>query len=81
MIGHGHFGTVRIGNPIGNESIKFAIKSIPKDNIKQELHMLKRELNALRTVDHPNIIKFYETYEDIKYFHFVMEYCSGGELF
>lgn len=32
-------------------------------------------------VDHPNIIKFYETYRDEKYYRIVMEYCNGGELF
>ncbi len=35
----------------------------------------------MRTLDHPNIIRFYETYEDEMYIHFVMEYCEGGELF
>jgi len=32
-------------------------------------------------VDHPNIIKFHQTYIDGKYVHIVMEYCSGGEMF
>jgi len=32
-------------------------------------------------VDHPNIIRFYETYRDEKYYRIVMEYCNGGELF
>jgi len=32
-------------------------------------------------VDHPNIVKFYETYKDQKHYHIVMEYCDGGELF
>lgn len=41
---------------------------------------MKRELEILRTLDHPNIVKFYETYQDDKFFHLVMEYCSGGEL-
>lgn len=31
-------------------------------------------------LDHPNIIKVFEEYEDEMYYHFVMEYCSGGEL-
>ena len=31
-------------------------------------------------MDHPNIVKFYEVYEDKKNFHLVMEYCSGGDL-
>ena len=34
----------------------------------------------MKTLDHPNIVKFYETYQDDKFFHLVMEYCSGGEL-
>ena len=32
-------------------------------------------------MDHPNIIKFYEVYEDKNVFHFVMEFCSGGDLY
>lgn len=32
-------------------------------------------------MDHPNILKFYEMYMDEKYFHFVTEFCGGGELF
>ena len=43
--------------------------------------MLQRELEILKEVDHPNIIKLYEIYEDQEYLHMVMEYCSGGELF
>jgi calcium-dependent protein kinase len=43
--------------------------------------MLEQELLILMEVDHPNIIKFYETYRDEKYYRIVMEYCPGGELF
>jgi calcium-dependent protein kinase len=31
-------------------------------------------------VDHPNIVKYHETYEDVKYIYLVMELCEGGEL-
>ena len=31
--------------------------------------------------DHPNIIKVFEFYEDVKYFYIVTELCTGGELF
>jgi calcium-dependent protein kinase len=37
-------------------------------------------LGVLNSVDHPNIVKFYEIYEDEKFMHIVMEHCSGGEL-
>ena len=43
--------------------------------------MLKRELDILKTLDHPNIIKLFEVYQDENFFHLVMEYCGGGELF
>lgn len=32
-------------------------------------------------MDHPNIIKIYEVYEDDKHIHLVTELCTGGELF
>lgn len=31
-------------------------------------------------MDHPNIVKYYETYDDDKNIYLCMEYCSGGEL-
>lgn len=38
------------------------------------------EPGILKNLDHPNIVKFHETYEDDHYIHLVTEYCSGGEL-
>jgi calcium-dependent protein kinase len=31
-------------------------------------------------VDHPNIVRLYEIFEDSKYIHFVMDLCTGGDL-
>lgn len=42
---------------------------------------MKLEVIYLRKLDSPNIVKYYETYEDEKYVYLVMEYCPGGELF
>ena len=82
VIGHGQFGTVREAVMKQKDNgLPVAIKSIPKSKIKNEVHMLKRELDILRMVDHPNLIKLYETYEDEKYLHLVMELCTGGDLF
>ena len=38
-------------------------------------------MRILQTLDHPNIIRYYETYESDKFMYLVMEYCPGGELF
>ncbi len=35
----------------------------------------------LAVLDHPNIIKVYEFFEDQFYLYIVMELCKGGELY
>ena len=42
---------------------------------------LKEEMRILHSLDHPNIVKYYEMYDDVKYLYLVMEHCPGGELF
>jgi calcium-dependent protein kinase len=39
------------------------------------------EAKIVRGCDHPNIVKYYETYDDTSYIYLVMELCSGGDLF
>ena len=35
----------------------------------------------MRTLDHPNIVKTFEYYEDAKRYYLVTEYCEGGDLY
>ena len=35
----------------------------------------------MNKIDHPNIVKYYETYNDHKFIYLCMELCTGGELF
>lgn len=92
IIGCGQFGTVReavkISQSFGSTTKteifpgkRYAIKSISREKIKRGIGMLKRELEILQLVDHPNIVKLYEIFEDSKYIHIVMEICTGGDLF
>lgn len=82
VLGHGHFGTVREAWRLSDPTKKlFAVKSIPKDKIVKDLKLMRRELEMLHIADHPNIIKFFETFEDERYVHIVMEECTGGDLF
>ncbi len=83
VIGGGHFGTVRLAYKKTDESKKlFAIKSITKKNINdKDLEEMIKEVDILSTLDHPNIIKFLETYNDEYYFHIVMEVAKGKDVF
>ena len=39
------------------------------------------EINLLREMDHPNIVKLLEAYQDKKRYFIITEMCTGGELF
>lgn len=39
------------------------------------------EIDTLRTLDHPNVVKIYEYFEDMDHFYIIMDLISGGELF
>ena len=42
---------------------------------------LQHEIEILKKLDHPNLVKVYEYYEDDKSVYITMEFCLGGELF
>jgi calcium-dependent protein kinase len=83
-LGGGHFGTVRKAH-LRSEKEPYhylAIKSISIKNLsKKDYDDLVKEVDIISGLDHPNIIKFYETYHDKYFFHIVMELCQGKEVF
>eukprot|EP00442_Polarella_glacialis_P017329 CAMPEP_0115165530 /NCGR_PEP_ID=MMETSP0227-20121206/73643_1 /TAXON_ID=89957 /ORGANISM="Polarella glacialis, Strain CCMP 1383" /LENGTH=887 /DNA_ID=CAMNT_0002578011 /DNA_START=120 /DNA_END=2783 /DNA_ORIENTATION=+ len=42
---------------------------------------VRKEMENLRMMDHPNIVRLYEVNEDKEAVFLLMEYCSGGDLF
>jgi calcium-dependent protein kinase len=52
-----------------------------KDLTEEEMKSLVDEVSILRELDHPNIVKVLEFYQNDKYFFIVTEYLEGGELF
>ena len=47
---------------------------------EEDKQAFQNEINIMKQVDHPNIVKMYESYEDEKYLYIVMELLSGGEV-
>ena len=82
LIGQGAFGKVNIGLNVLSGRI-VAVKSFIKDELKNSENMAKilYETNLMRKLNHPNITKILETFEDDKYIFIIMEYINGGNLF
>ena len=52
-----------------------------KSNITEERHKrMMNEIEILRKLDHPGVIKIYEAYIHQGNYYIVTEYCSGGSL-
>ena len=81
QLGAGYFGTVKLAYFQDDPTKAYAVKSIDKTRLSPtQIESLSREIDILSTVDHPNIIRYYEIYMDTRYFHIVMEHLSGGDL-
>ncbi len=79
IIGTGTYGQVRLGRLIRDRTQKFAVKQLPRSQCK--IDVLDNELTILRQLDHPNLVRLHEIYRDDKFFYFITEFLSGGELF
>ena len=83
FLGEGHFASVRTAYKIREYSSHklFAVKSIAlKKLTEKEREDLIHEVEIISQLEHPHIIKFYETYYDQFYFHLVTELCRGNNL-
>ena len=81
VLGKGSFGTVYLGTNKKNSKQKMAIKAIDKKALSpQEIEEIHSEVQIIQSVDHANIVNYYETYEDKNFVFLCMELCTGGEL-
>ena len=82
FLGEGSFAAVyRVQNRI-TDSVR-AMKIINKSSTcsEEDDKEILNEINILRTLDHPNILKIFEFYSNKESYSIVTELCSGGELF
>ena len=80
-LGKGSFGEVYLTSKQGSK-LKYATKRIDKKfaaNPRAKKY-LDNEINILKEINHPNIIKLYEVKETTQYYYLVMEFCNGGGL-
>jgi calcium/calmodulin-dependent protein kinase I len=55
---------------------------ILKTNLEEEDELaLQTEVDILSQLDHPNVVKLHEIFEEEEYLNLVLELMTGGELF
>jgi len=80
-IGRGGFSVVVEGSSKKNGE-KCAIKCIKKTMVEgEDIKLLRREVQIMKKVNHPNVLKLFEVFEDEEEFFLVMELVTGKELF
>ena len=85
IIGQGGFAKVNLGlnvltgRVVAIKSFNKTIKTKYGDNLNMD--KILYEINLMRKLNHPNITKILETFEDDKFYFIIMEYINGGNLF
>lgn len=81
QLGTGAYATVLLASNL-QSGAKRAVKIIPKKRIvsHEVAQRYLSEVEILRQMDHPNIVRVYEYFQDETYLYIVTELCEGGEL-
>ena len=81
-IGEGAYGVVKKVCLKNDPDTIRAMKVIPKENIieKEDGTKLVDEIEILKNLEHPNIMKIYECFNDKDNVYIISEFCDQGDL-
>jgi BR serine/threonine kinase len=80
-LGKGQTGLVKLGVHHKTNK-KVAIKIVNREKLNESVLMkVEREITIMKLIEHPNVLRLYDVYENKKYLYLILEHVSGGELF
>jgi len=79
VLGEGRFGRASLCTDLSSGA-KVVVKTLKKGVGTRQLNSFRREVEATRLLDHPNIIKYIDSFEDNENSCIVMEYLEGQSL-
>ena len=80
-LGKGSFATVKKAKNRATGE-RFAVKVLSKKKMSDEDKLgMMMEIDILKQIDHPNIVRLIDVFEDERHLCLVMELMMGGELF
>jgi len=85
-LGEGSYGTVYLVDHVCSgqqRAMKIIMKKISEESDNQQLNDkdIINEIEILKKIDHPNIVKIFEFYNSTKNYYLITEFCKEGELF
>jgi serine/threonine protein kinase len=80
-IGKGNYGEVYLTQKKGRPEY-YATKKMERSVCEkpENLKRLQYEINILKVLNHPNIVKFYGLKKTTNHWYLLTEYCNGGSL-
>ena len=78
-LGEGSFGKVFKAREISTGKI-IAVKKMPINHSEKKYSNIIKEISLLKNLDHPNIVKYYDYFEEEDFIYLMMEYLEGGTL-
>jgi serine/threonine protein kinase len=85
VLGKGSYGKViLVRKKCGHDAgALYAMKVLKKEHVmkKKQVAHTKTERSVLGTIRHPFIVRLHYAFQTGEKLHFVLDYCSGGELF
>jgi serine/threonine protein kinase len=87
ILGKGNFGVVNKVKDLKTNEIK-ALKRVKHSSMREEpklKELIQSEIKIMSDMiklnsKNPNIVKYYDDFEDKNYVNIVMEFCDGGDL-
>ena len=84
-LGKGAYGSVyKVSRKnSGTRLIIRALKEISKESMNvnpENEEEIRNKIEILKNIDHPNIMKIFEFFEDDKNIYLINEFCGGGDI-
>ncbi|KAJ5502163.1 Armadillo-like helical [Penicillium fimorum] len=83
-LGKGAFGSVyralnwNTGETVAVKQIK--LTDLPKSELRVIMPMQQLEIDLLKNLDHPNIVKYHGFVKSVETLNIILEYCENGSL-
>jgi len=79
FLGEGSYGKVFKAREISTGRV-IAVKKMSLGNSQSKYNKIKKEIDLLKSLDHPNIVKYYDFFQEEEYIYLMMEYLEGCTL-